>query len=131
MQPTGAERTVRLNPIPQDPFNHGFQRGVQWRKTIPQQQAQVDALRAIVKLAFVNGQTRGFGKRLRKPVVGKEILEIVTDAFGKRSSTRFMSSESVDFGQSLHDKTSVEVINKVTHTIDGVRPGTVRILILE
>ena len=37
----------------------------------------------------------------------------------------------MDLGQGLHDETGVVVINKVAHAIDGIKPGAVRVLILE
>src|SRR5207302_10539348 len=53
-----SKGAVRVDPILQNSINHGLQRSFQLRKTIAQQQAQVDALSAVVKLALVNGQDR-------------------------------------------------------------------------
>ena len=44
-------------------------------KAIAQQQTQVDALGAIVKLAFVNRQARSFGKGFRQAIFVEEILQ--------------------------------------------------------
>ena len=37
----------------------------------------------------------------------------------------------MDLGQCFHHETRVEMINKVAHTIDSIKPGAVRILILQ
>ena len=55
MQSPGTEGTVRFDPIFHNPFNDCFQGCFQLRKTVPKQQAQVNALGAIVELALVNG----------------------------------------------------------------------------
>src|SRR6266404_8399055 len=113
MQSARAERPVRLDPFIQNSFDDGGQCRVQLWKTVTQQQAQIDALSAIVKLALVNGQTRGFGKRFREPVLGKKIPLIIGDAPDESTPASVMSSQRVNFGESLHDKTRVEMINKI------------------
>ena len=92
------------------------------RKLVTKEQAKIDAFRAIVKFTLVNGQPRGLGKRFREPIGGKEIVEIIFNAFGKGLPARFVTSQSVSLGQSLHDKAGVEVINKAPHSVHCVRP---------
>ena len=55
---------------------------------------KIDAFRAIVKFAFVNGQPRGLGKRFRQTIFIKEIFQIIFHAFGKRILARFVPSQS-------------------------------------
>jgi len=77
----------------QNSSNNGFERCFQLRKTIAQQQTQIDALSAIVELAFVNGQARRFGKRLGESILGKEILQVIIHTFGKRPEARLMADQ--------------------------------------
>ena len=42
-----------------------------------------------------------------------------------------MTGQSVNLGQCLHHETGVEMINEIAHTIHGIKPGAVRILILQ
>jgi hypothetical protein len=62
------------------------------RKPVPKQQAQIDALGAVIELTPVNGQPRGFGKRPRKSVFIEEILQVIRYAFRKRFQTTFVAS---------------------------------------
>ena len=84
MQAAGAERAVGLDPVFQNSGDDRVQCGVELGETIAQQQTEIDAFRAIVELAFVDSQARGFRKWFGKPVFGKEILQIVTNAFPQR-----------------------------------------------
>src|SRR5881296_3229309 len=96
-----------------------------------QKQTEIDALGAIVKLALVNSQPRSLRKRPRKTVFGKKTLEIISNAFRKGFPARLVSGQGVDFGESLHHKTSVIMVNKIAHAIDGIEPRAVGILCLQ
>src|SRR5438270_12274706 len=115
IQTTGAERTIRLDPILSNPFNDRSQRCFQLREAVAQQKAQIDALSAIIKLTLVNGQAWCLGKRFRESILIKEILKVIFRASSQRFQTRFVASLSVNLSQGLHDEAGVEVINKVTH----------------
>src|ERR1700736_3333851 len=92
-QTAGTEGAVGLDPVLQNSSNNGIERCFQLRKTIAQQQTQIDALSAIVELAFVNGQARRFGKRLGESILGKEILQVIIHTFGKRPEARLISGQ--------------------------------------
>src|SRR6266436_2455711 len=83
MQSARAERPVRLDPFIQNSFDDGGQCRVQLWKTVTQQQAQIDALCAVIKFAFVNGQARRLRKRLWQSISVKEILQVIVSAFRK------------------------------------------------
>ena len=87
MQTARAEGTVRLDPVLKNSRDHGFELCFQLREAAAQQQAQIDALSAIVKLALVNSQARSFGKRFWESVAGKEIVEIIINALCERFFT--------------------------------------------
>ena len=131
MQPARSEGTVALDPILQDFSNNGLQSLLQLWKMVAQQQAQIDALGAVVKFSLVNGQTRRFGKRFWKAIAIEEILEVIGNPLGKSFETRLVASQSVNLGQRLHHETGVIVINEITNSIHGVIPGPVSILILQ
>src|SRR5438552_3878245 len=89
------------------------------------------AIRTIVTLTLVDGQTRGFVKRFRKPVFLKEILLIISNPSRKRLSASLVSGESVDFGESLHNEAGVKVINEIAHAVRCIVPRAVCLLIVQ
>ena len=119
MQPPGTERSIRFYPFFQNSFNNFFQRCFQLRKTIAQQQTQVDALGAIIELALVNGQARRLekvlGVHLRQRDCSGNILLL-----SRVLQRCLVAGQGVDLGQRFHDKTGVIMINKITHSIHGV-----------
>ena len=121
----------RLHPCFQNVSDDLLQGCFQLRETIAQKQTKVDALGAVVELALVNGQAGRSRKRLRQTVRVKEIIQVITDAFAQRFNDPRVAGQSVDLGQCFHHETCMEMINEVTHTIDGIKPGAVRILILQ
>src|SRR5437762_1914977 len=105
-----------------------IQGSVKRGKAIAQKQAQVDTLGAVVELALVNRQAGCFGKGFRQALVVEEMIQVMTDAFAQCLKRRRMASESMNLRQRFHYETRVEMINKVTDSIDCVIPGAVRIL---
>src|SRR5882724_10715889 len=99
MQPARSEGTVALDPILQDFSNNGLQSLLQLWKMVAQQQAQIDALGAVVKFSLVNGQTRRFGKRFGKSVLVKEVFQVIGNAFRKRFQASLIASQQVNLGQ--------------------------------
>ena len=63
-----SKRAVGLDPVAQDAADDGVERRLELRKAIPEQQAQIDALGAVVELALVDRQPRRLRERLRQPV---------------------------------------------------------------
>ena len=98
---------------------------------IAQKQTEIDALSAVVKLALINGQAGRARERFRQAIRVKEVTQVITDAFAQRFNDPRMVGQSVDLSQCFHHETCMKMINEVTHTIDGIKPGTVRILILQ
>jgi hypothetical protein len=64
MEPAGPEGAVGFDPVVHDALHDDFQLLAQLRKSIPQQEAEIDALGAVVQLPLVNGQARCFCERL-------------------------------------------------------------------
>ena len=52
-------------------------------------------------------------------------------SFPQRFNDSRVAGQSVDLGQCFHHETCVEMIDEIAHTIDGIKPGAVRILILQ
>jgi hypothetical protein len=55
MKAARPEGSIMPDPLIKNIGDDSFQSLVQLRETVPQQQTQIDALGAVVKLSFVNG----------------------------------------------------------------------------
>src|ERR1700761_3675792 len=128
MEAPRAERAICFDPILENSTDHSLECSLQLRKAVSQQKTQIDRLGTIIKLTFVNGESRRLGERARKTVPIKEVLQIILYPLRKRVATCRMPGQRMNLGEGLHDKTGVEMIDKVTHSVRSIVPGTIAIL---
>src|SRR5712691_198659 len=131
MKPARPKGTVRLNPVSQNPGHDRLQFRFQLWKTVAQEQTQIDALGAVVKLALVNGQTRRFGKRFGEAIFNEKVPKIIFHPSAKRVQTSLVAGQRMDLGQCFHDEAGVKMIDKIAYSIDRVIPGTVAVLVFQ
>src|SRR5438445_4911631 len=122
VQTAGTERTVGFDPVVQDSADDCFEGFVQPRKTIAEQEAQINALRAVIKLASIDCEARSPGKRPGQSLFAKEVPEIILNTSVKGIQTGAVAGKRLNFGQSLHDKAGVEMVNEIADSIHRVKP---------
>ena len=77
VQLPGSERSIGLCPCFENVSDYLLQGCLQLGETIAQQQTQVNALGAVVKLAFVNGQAGSSRERHWETIRVEEIAQVV------------------------------------------------------
>src|SRR6266568_5902466 len=123
-----AKRTIGFLPARKHVRDGTVDNPIQLWKAAAQKDAQVDALRIIVKLVAIDGHPRAAGKRHWQAVCVKQILHVVGDAaFDGGMATR-TSCELLDFCERLEDKASMEMVDEIAFAVERVVPRTIRVL---
>ena len=121
-----SERSVRLLPSVQ--ADHSREIFVECGKAACEQNSYVNAFGIIVELAPIYGHARSPREGLGQSLFVKEILNVVIDSAFNRFGARRIFRNGLDLGERLQNKTGVEVIDKKSRFICGIRPRTVCIL---
>src|SRR5262245_39197959 len=110
---TRTKGAIRLDPIPENRTHDCFKRRLQNGKAIPEQEAEIDTFRTVVKLALVDGKARRLGKWFWQTFFVKKVRQVIFDSSLQCFPADSVTGQRVNLGQCLHHETGMVMVNKI------------------